>query len=119
MAAASMAVDFMAAGVIGASGTATGVVVGGAIGIRTAATDSRRKTAGPEWPGRSIEGRREPPYCPAIISKGDTQVTAGSWMFLHFGHVNTCMPDSRLPSAERQSETAICHELTQEFGWLQ
>ena len=119
MGAASMAVGFMAAGAIGVTATAMATAGGGAFGIRTAATDCRRKTAGPQWPGRSMEGRREPTYWPAIISKGDTQVTAGSWTFLHFGHVNTCMPDSRLPSAERQSETAICHELTQEFGGLQ
>jgi hypothetical protein len=59
------------------------------------------------------------PYCPAIISNGDTQVVAGSWTLLHFGQVSTCVPVSRLPSAERHSETDICHAVTQERPGLQ
>jgi hypothetical protein len=47
-------------------------------------------------------------YWPATISKGDTQVTAGSSSLLHFGQVNTWVPVSLLPSVERQSETDIC-----------
>jgi hypothetical protein len=58
-------------------------------------------------------------YWPKIISKGDTQVTAGSWRLLHFGQLKTWVPVSLLPSAERQSETDISHELTQERPGLQ
>jgi hypothetical protein len=66
---------------------------------------------------KSIERTSAPPnpaYCPAIISNGDTQVTAGSWTLLHFWQVSTWVPVSRLPSAERHSETDICHPVTQE-----
>jgi hypothetical protein len=57
-------------------------------------------------------------HCPATISNGDTQVI-GPWTLVHFGQVNTWVPDSLLPSAERQSETVICHSLTQERPGLQ
>jgi hypothetical protein len=38
---------------------------------------------------------------------------------LHFGQLKTWVPVSLLPSAERQSETDISHELTQERPGLQ
>jgi hypothetical protein len=83
------------------------------------ATDTRALAA-------PIEGRCDPgggergsaTYCPATISNGDTQVT-GSCTLLHLGQVRTCVPVRRLPSPERQSETVICHELTQERPGLQ
>jgi hypothetical protein len=57
-------------------------------------------------------------YCPATISNGDTQVT-GSATLLHLGQVSTWVPVRRLPSPERQSETFICHALTQDRPGLQ
>jgi len=58
-------------------------------------------------------------YWPKIISNGETHVVAGSWMLLHFGQLKTWVPVSLLPSAERQSETDISHELMQERPGLQ
>jgi hypothetical protein len=58
-------------------------------------------------------------YSPPTISNGDTQLTAGSCRVLHFGQVSTWVPVSRLPSAERQSDTDMCHALMQERPGLQ
>jgi hypothetical protein len=64
-------------------------------------------------------GQRRTNYWPKIISNGETQVTAGSWMLLHFGQFKTWVPVSLLPSAERHNETDISHELMQEWPGLQ
>jgi hypothetical protein len=58
-------------------------------------------------------------YSPPTISNGETQLTAGSCRVLHFGQVSTWVLVSLLPSAERQSETDICHALMQERPGLQ